>query len=390
MANILNQPKIQFLDDNGDPLAGGKVYTYTTGTATPLATYTDSSEDTANANPVILDSAGRADIWLGFGDIYRIVVDDADDNNVIPAIDNLTGEVRSFNAQLTQAADINLNGLSIITNSNKDFSISPHGSGTTDVSNGILTSNLQANGNHLKFESGELFCSKAGNKAILDPDEVSSPVNQVKITNSATGSPAIVEATGDDTNVSMNLLPKGTGTLTVTGTTDYETNVTDDDDIPTVRYISYSLTATAAEVAADTTNTKIIAPDNMKYSPRTCLASIYGFAPVGIGTGNPEQFTSGVVKNGIVSISKISDTEVSLTLEGIEDNGGPSGWNGNLIPILGLSGVLGGTASLQITSIESSDNTVRMRAIDPQTRAIASTGSYYATGAAFIGPYPTS
>lgn len=56
--------KMQFFDDNGDPLNGGKIYSYEVGTTTAKATYTDSAGDTANANPVVCDSAGRASIWL--------------------------------------------------------------------------------------------------------------------------------------------------------------------------------------------------------------------------------------------------------------------------------------------------------------------------------------
>lgn len=58
-------PKIQFFDANGNPLVGGKLYTYAAGTTTPLATYTDSSGGTTNANPVILNSRGEASVWLG-------------------------------------------------------------------------------------------------------------------------------------------------------------------------------------------------------------------------------------------------------------------------------------------------------------------------------------
>jgi hypothetical protein len=59
-------------------LAGGKVNTYEAGTATPKATYTDESEDTANANPVILDANGRADIWLDSGSYKFVITDSAD------------------------------------------------------------------------------------------------------------------------------------------------------------------------------------------------------------------------------------------------------------------------------------------------------------------------
>jgi len=62
---ISPQPKLQFLDSNGVPLSGGKVYTYAAGTTTALTTYTDYTGNTANSNPVILDSRGECSIWLG-------------------------------------------------------------------------------------------------------------------------------------------------------------------------------------------------------------------------------------------------------------------------------------------------------------------------------------
>lgn len=81
MAQLLIKPKIQFFDNNGDPLVGGKVYTYEAGTTTPLATYTDKDAGTPNTNPVILDSRGEADIWLSNA-AYKIVVHDSDDSEV--------------------------------------------------------------------------------------------------------------------------------------------------------------------------------------------------------------------------------------------------------------------------------------------------------------------
>lgn len=68
----------QFLTDaNGDPLAGGKVYAYQAGTTTPQNTYTDSTLGTPNANPVVLDSAGSAPIWLDPALSYKFVVKDS-------------------------------------------------------------------------------------------------------------------------------------------------------------------------------------------------------------------------------------------------------------------------------------------------------------------------
>ena len=66
----------QFFDDNGDPLTGGLLYTYAAGTTTPLASYTDSTGATANANPIVLDSAGRVsgEVWLTTGSSYKLVL----------------------------------------------------------------------------------------------------------------------------------------------------------------------------------------------------------------------------------------------------------------------------------------------------------------------------
>lgn len=72
-AALLPWPKVTFNDVNGKPLSGGKVYTYLAGTTTPRATYTDSTGSTPNTNPVILDSAGRASIWIS-GVAYKIVL----------------------------------------------------------------------------------------------------------------------------------------------------------------------------------------------------------------------------------------------------------------------------------------------------------------------------
>lgn len=72
MAVLYAQHFVQFFDDNGDPLSGGKLYTYDAGTTTPKATYTDAAGATPNANPVILDSAGRATVFLSGSYKFRL------------------------------------------------------------------------------------------------------------------------------------------------------------------------------------------------------------------------------------------------------------------------------------------------------------------------------
>lgn len=61
--NLLPLPIQKFFGNDGKPLNGGKLFTYVPGTTTKLATYTDSTGGTPNANPVILDYRGEANVW---------------------------------------------------------------------------------------------------------------------------------------------------------------------------------------------------------------------------------------------------------------------------------------------------------------------------------------
>lgn len=53
-----------FLADGSTPAAGGLLYTYAANSTTPQATYTNRAGTVANANPIVLDAAGRATIYL--------------------------------------------------------------------------------------------------------------------------------------------------------------------------------------------------------------------------------------------------------------------------------------------------------------------------------------
>jgi hypothetical protein len=61
-------------DNDGNPAIGGLLYTYIAGTTTNLATYTDVALSVPNTNPVVLDSAGRASIYLTPLTAYKFVL----------------------------------------------------------------------------------------------------------------------------------------------------------------------------------------------------------------------------------------------------------------------------------------------------------------------------
>lgn len=84
----------QFFDNNGNPLSGGKLFTYAAGTTTNQATYTSSSGNTAHTNPIVLDSAGRvpgsSEVWLIIGSAYKFIAKTSTDVQLWSA-DNITG-----------------------------------------------------------------------------------------------------------------------------------------------------------------------------------------------------------------------------------------------------------------------------------------------------------
>lgn len=118
MPTLLPVLRQRFFDSDGNPLAGGKLYSYLAGTTTPAATLADSSGSVSNANPVILDANGEADVWLGSG-TYKFALYDSNDalqwtvDNVIanaPTSSTIMSEVWVEHAVTDGQAATNLTG----------------------------------------------------------------------------------------------------------------------------------------------------------------------------------------------------------------------------------------------------------------------------------------
>jgi hypothetical protein len=82
MANRFFNPNEQFCDGNGLPYAGGSLSFYASGTSTPLNTYSDSALSIPNTNPVVLDSAGRANSIFLQNLAYKVVLADVNNNQI--------------------------------------------------------------------------------------------------------------------------------------------------------------------------------------------------------------------------------------------------------------------------------------------------------------------
>lgn len=74
----LDNPVAQYLDASGDPVPGGKLFFFESGTSTDKDTWVDINLTIKNANPVILDGAGRIpNIFLS--GTYKVILKDAND-----------------------------------------------------------------------------------------------------------------------------------------------------------------------------------------------------------------------------------------------------------------------------------------------------------------------
>jgi hypothetical protein len=102
----------QFFDNNGNPLTGGKLYTYIAGTTTPQATYTGASGNTAHANPIVLDAGGRVpggEIWLTDAVQYKFVIKTSVDV-LIGTYDNVDGNGSGILSSLASPSGSSLVG----------------------------------------------------------------------------------------------------------------------------------------------------------------------------------------------------------------------------------------------------------------------------------------
>lgn len=66
---------------------GSKVFTYEAGTSTKLSTYTDSTGNSANSNPKVLNSRGEMMMWLDITKYYKIIYTNADEPD--PPVTNI-------------------------------------------------------------------------------------------------------------------------------------------------------------------------------------------------------------------------------------------------------------------------------------------------------------
>jgi hypothetical protein len=262
-ASPIPNAKARFFNLAGTgPLAGGKLYTYVAGSPnTPKATYIDYNKSSSNTNPVILDSAGEADIWLDGN--YKLYLTDANDvaqwanpidnvqsiNQVTttytttgspnayvltpsPAITSYAGSSFTFIASFTNtgASTLNVNGLGAtalkkngsialvagdivsgqmytVTYDGTNFQVLNINSSFTTLN----VSGLATFGGNIEFSTdGDGIIDANGNKLLVFAKS-SSAVNSLVVNNSATGGNSGLSVQGSSPDIGISIITKGAG-----------------------------------------------------------------------------------------------------------------------------------------------------------------------------------
>jgi len=210
---LIPDPVFCARDQNGNSLAGGKLYTYASGTSTLLSTYTDYTAGTPNSNPVILDSTGCASVWLG-NNAYKFNL--LDSNNVQQTNYPVNGVTRYSNYSEVASISSNLasqvyasqgaglvgyrqsstaNGRTVQDRLQDSVSIKDYGAkcdGSTNDAQSIQNA-LNSGAKHLSIPSGTCIVNTYGGNQVLayissrDGFEISGegPSSIIKLANNA-------------------------------------------------------------------------------------------------------------------------------------------------------------------------------------------------------------
>lgn len=250
---LFYNPAPRFFTNTGAVLNGGTLTFYEPGTTTLKDTYTDSTKGTANSNPLTLDSSGMpsGDIWLDGS--YKVLIKDSS-GNTIKTVDNVTtiGQIlgvstKTSNYTVVEAdadkwilcdatsGNITLSlpavadagsgfriGVRKVDTSSNTVIIDPNASET--INNSATTFTLIRNGDSLELvcdgsqwwtvsQQGNIY-DEAGNE-LLSFTDTASAVNYIDIQNNTTTNAPIISTVGSDSNINLNLDPKGTGTVII-------------------------------------------------------------------------------------------------------------------------------------------------------------------------------
>ncbi len=206
-------PVLQFFNDDGTPLNGGKIYTYISGDSVLKNSFTSQSEGTIAANPIVLDANGRTTgIWLNGA--YRIKVFKPDGVTQVGSTLDVLNEYNPVDWTGLTASISDINGYAAAVGT----------AGTVVASKSVVVNASKNIGTFGSLTAGKLIANTsvqapvindANAVAALTIAATASQVNALTLTPSATGNAVALAATGSDNNIGLNINSKGTSPISL-------------------------------------------------------------------------------------------------------------------------------------------------------------------------------
>ena len=179
--------------------------------------------------------------------------------------------------------------------------------GLTDVvadTSPQLGANLDTNSHNILIDDDHFIADENCNEQIIF-QTTSSAVNQIDVTNAATSNSPEISATGDDTNISLKLTPKGSGQILLDGNVGIETGVIDLKNGGSVSNIKFYCESSNAHYTALQSAAHSAYSGNVTITLPTSTGTVALTSDVpssGISSGNVATFTSGVADNDFLRI----------------------------------------------------------------------------------------
>lgn len=221
----------QFFDSSGNPLSGGTLNTYVASTSTTLATYPTNADAIAgtNANPTSISigssgypmvSGAVVGVFLKPGKQYKFILKDSS-GITIYTVDSISNLTDTL-LDGNGNEVIKLVGVASAVN---EITVTNAATGTSPS---IAATGDDTNvGLKIKTKgTGTLELLDGSNNELVKLNTVALAVNEVSITNAVTGSNPQIASTGNDTNIGITLSGKGTGDVNLGQATSVNTAIT--------------------------------------------------------------------------------------------------------------------------------------------------------------------
>ena len=271
-SNFTNAGDIQLDSISGDSdtntsiaFSGSDVITVTTGGETQI-TFNNGSILPTTDNDIDLGSSSFEfkDIYID-GTAYLDAINfngtaisaTAAELNIMDGVTSTTAELNILDGVTSTAAELNildvsnttigdLSEISTVANDDVFLAVDTSGGGLKKIQRSAIVSglaagtmselvddtspqlggNLDTNSQNILIDDAHFIGDENGNEQIVF-QTTSSAVNQIEVTNAATGNGVQIASTGGDTNIDLKLLPKGSSQVVIDGNVGIESGLID-------------------------------------------------------------------------------------------------------------------------------------------------------------------